>query len=345
VSWTSGRGSRGVHLAFRGRALAPPKPEEHEAVRGVVVAGRWSLPRSLPGLARLRAGLRGLPTAPRSLAAPRGATRDADPRGLGSPSELSPAALVGLSSTSSRGIRRCWPRGLREAKTRSVERPRLSPQPETGTPPPSTDPAAEASGDCRRASTPAGVSACFGSRETISAARSVLVVSHHLDGFLRSEVAGLLRPAAGHGVRCVSDHAGPEPDDRRADRRWEAVVSSSQRVSHPSKESSPAAAPRHRGRCPLAVGRRAGQTLRRPPLPMNISEPHLHGASTSGLCSAAESGHEADRCRSDPRPVLPWALFPSEVLPSCRPASRAGRPGRPRRIAIELRSAPVTLRA
>jgi hypothetical protein len=36
---------------------------------------------------------------------------------------------------------------------------------------------------------------------------------------------------------------------------------SSQRVSHPSKESSPAAAPRHRGRCPLAVRRRAGQTL------------------------------------------------------------------------------------
>jgi hypothetical protein len=58
-------------------------------------------------------------------------------------------------------------------------------------------------------------------------------------------------------------------------------------------------------------------------LPMNISEPHLRGASTSGRCSAAESGHEADRCRSEPHPVLPWALFPFEVLPSCRRASRA----------------------
>jgi hypothetical protein len=65
---------------------------------------------------------------------------------------------------------------------------------------------------------------------------------------------------------------------------------SSQRVSHPSKESSPAAAPRHRGRCPLAVRRRAGQTLRHPPLPVNTSESHLRGASTSGRCSAAESG-------------------------------------------------------
>jgi hypothetical protein len=40
---------------------------------------------------------------------------------------------------------------------------------------------------------------------------------------------------------------------------------SSQRVSHPSKESSPAAAPRHRGRCPLAVRRSVdfGALLRR----------------------------------------------------------------------------------
>jgi hypothetical protein len=42
---------------------------------------------------------------------------------------------------------------------------------------------------------------------TLPSARScsVLVVPPHLDGFLRAEVAGLLHPAIGHGVRRVSD--------------------------------------------------------------------------------------------------------------------------------------------
>jgi hypothetical protein len=43
--------------------------------------------------------------------------------------------------------------------------------------------------------------------------RSVLVVSHHLDGFLRDGSAGLLHPAASHGVRRVSKvcaTSGPE---------------------------------------------------------------------------------------------------------------------------------------
>jgi hypothetical protein len=43
------------------------------------------------------------------------------------------------------------------------------------------------------------------------------VVSHHLDGFLRSEVAGLLHPAAGHGVRCVSRSPRPRARHRRTD--------------------------------------------------------------------------------------------------------------------------------
>lgn len=34
--------------------------------------------------------------------------------------------------------------------------------------------------------------------------RSALVVSHHLDGFLHTRLAGLLRPATGHGVVSVS---------------------------------------------------------------------------------------------------------------------------------------------
>jgi hypothetical protein len=116
-------------------------------------------------------------------------------------------------------------------------------------------------------------------------------------------------------------------------------MSSSQRLSYPSKNSSSAAAPRHRGRCPLAVRDRAGQTLRYPPLPTCTSEPHLRGASTSGLCSAAESGHETERCRSVPHPVLPWALFPFEVLSPARRVSRfvvwdAARRDGPKRTAI-----------
>jgi hypothetical protein len=37
---------------------------------------------------------------------------------------------------------------------------------------------------------------CFGPEMPISGSRSALVVSHHLDGFLRAGVAGLLHPAA-----------------------------------------------------------------------------------------------------------------------------------------------------
>jgi hypothetical protein len=228
----------------------------------------------------------------------------ADPRGLGSPSELSSAALVGLSSTSSRGIRRCWP-----------PRPRLSPQPETRTPHPSTDPSAEAMGDCRRASTPADVAACFGSRETISG------VTFRPRGFAPPR---RFPPLGGCGLvasRCRSwgslRFGSLRPRARRPASRSAVggghVVLAARFI--PLEESSVAAAPRHRGRCPLAVGFRTGQTLRHPPLPMNISEPHLYGASTSGRCSAAESGHVPDRCRSEPHPVLPWALFPFEVLP------------------------------
>ena len=44
----------------------------------------------------------------------------------------------------------------------------------------------------------------FGLEMPISKSRSALVVSHHLDGFLRNRLAGLLHPAADHGVRHVS---------------------------------------------------------------------------------------------------------------------------------------------
>jgi len=48
-------------------------------------------------------------------------------------------------------------------------------------------------------------------RSAIATGRScsVLVVSHHLDGLLRTLLAGLLHPAANLGVRCVSALARP----------------------------------------------------------------------------------------------------------------------------------------
>jgi hypothetical protein len=44
----------------------------------------------------------------------------------------------------------------------------------------------------------------FGPKLPASTSRAVLVVSHHLDGFLHPGVAGLLHPAADHGIRRVS---------------------------------------------------------------------------------------------------------------------------------------------
>jgi hypothetical protein len=80
---------------------------------------------------------------------------------------------------------------------------RLSPPNLTRTPSPSTDPAER---PLPQALPPASAP----ERPSLESC-SVLVVSHHLDGFLRSEVAGLLHPAAGHGVRCVSHTPVPEP--------------------------------------------------------------------------------------------------------------------------------------
>lgn len=48
-------------------------------------------------------------------------------------------------------------------------------------------------------STPSDVAATFGQRGPTRQSRSALVVSHHLDGFFRVEVPGLLHPGTGRG--------------------------------------------------------------------------------------------------------------------------------------------------
>jgi hypothetical protein len=69
-----------------------------------------------------------------------------------------------------------------------------------------------------------------GGRVSHGRSRSVLVVLHHLDGFLRSGVAGLSHPAADPGVHCVSSR-------RRAAIAGRSSSRSPQCGSHPSEES------------------------------------------------------------------------------------------------------------
>jgi hypothetical protein len=88
--------------------------------------------------------------------------------------------------------------------------------------------------------------------------RSTLVVLHHLDGFLRPEVAGLLHPAASHEVRRVSCRSTFRSGAAEAAlfRRAEAFPAA---LFTPFEElAPPAAVPRRRGRCPLAVRRLRG---------------------------------------------------------------------------------------
>jgi len=73
-----------------------------------------------------------------------------------------------------------------------------------------------------RASTPGrGLTpSSFGFGMPLPKSRSVLVVSHHLDGFLRAWLAGLLHPAADPGVRLVSCRPKPRiPRDATTPRR------------------------------------------------------------------------------------------------------------------------------
>lgn len=94
--------------------------------------------------------------------------------------------------------------------------------------------------------------------------RSVLVVFRHLDGFLRSEVAGLLHPAADPGVRCVSSttrHLCTEMPDGRP------VLSPQTLFVPPEEFPSSIAAPCHHGRYPLAVLPRSARRIHPHPLP------------------------------------------------------------------------------
>jgi hypothetical protein len=157
---------------------------------------------------------------------------------------------------------------------------------------------------CLRSSTP-GVATEAASPSGIGchtdASRSALVVSHHLDGFLRSQVPGLLHPGAGCEVRRVS--ATTDCLDPKIVQTGQVTFPSAH--SHPSKTcSSPAAVPHHCGRCPPAVHR---ERISRETRPSTTSVPSrcrgCDAASASGhrLCAAPRSHHRShclERCHS-----------------------------------------------
>jgi hypothetical protein len=268
----------------------------------VVVAGGWPS-RSLRGLARHRAGLRGVPTAPRrhrpSLAEE---PATCGPSGLRSPSELSllPWSNLDLLSWDSSGGAET-DRGFRRDPLRAPN------------PPPPTPAAQARPGDCHRASTPARIAARFGPEEPSSESCSVRVVSHHLDGFLRSEVAGLLHPAAGHGVRCVSGSRIPLLDPTGAGSRREDRHRPRSALHTPRR--NPRQQPHH---VTVAV---APVPLAAPPLDPTRAHRCRYTPASSARPPRRLRGvappPSSDGRRPlpvDGRPVLPWALFPFEVL-------------------------------
>jgi hypothetical protein len=213
----------------------------------------------------------------------------ADPAHFISPSELcthrpgrAPDTLAGSSeTTSSRGIRPA----VRSETTACAATP-------YGRRPPLHRRwiAQARSRVCHRASTPTCIAACFGFEEPSSKSCSVLVVSHHLDGFLRSGVEGLFHPSADPGVRCVSH-------DPAARRQAVAVPAASNRT--PRRLTSFAAARCHHRRCLPAV-------------------------STAPRRCSARRGRIVPRrpCGGVVRFVSSWALVPFKVPGAPLPASR-----------------------
>jgi len=165
-----------------------------------------------------------------------------------------------------------------------------------------------------RASTPTHVAVCFGPEENHPrnpVPSSWFRTTSTVSSARRSRACCIPLPVMGFAAFLESDSRSPawQARPRREDRH-----PSSRRTSYPPKVSSTAAVPRHRGRCPRAVGHPSRSAPRSTPLPAPTSELHRTGASTSRRCSAFESGRRtivADRTR----PVLPWALFPFEALP------------------------------
>lgn len=181
------------------------------------------------------------------------------------------------------------------------------------------------------ASTPEAPKRFIGPAVPRASSRSVLVVSHHLDGLLRTRAAGLLHPAA--SLRFAAFLAERDPPSHRA----EARCTVGPRIAFPATRfgpfegfPSPAAVSHHCDRCPLAVAAPPqGWRLRRPPLPVAVVNAAPVGRPTSGLCSADESVSAQGRfqpCAARSSHGL-WSPSRPFDLRSCRVATRAPCPG------------------
>jgi len=177
----------------------------------------------------------------------------------------------------------------------AVSKPRLAPQPRSGRRPPLHRPRdAQARPECSpterplpHASPRASVSrnhprdpvpsSWFHTTSTVSSAR-------------RSRACCIPLPVMGFVAFLEPDSRSPtwQARSRREDR-----IPPRDALSHPPKAPSIAAVPRHRGRCPLAVGRQYRSAPRPSPLPAPSLELHETGASTSRRCSAVECRHRA----------------------------------------------------
>jgi hypothetical protein len=156
------------------------------------------------------------------------------------------------------------------------------------------------------------------SREPPSKSCSVPVVSHHLDGFLRSEVAGLLHPAAGHGVRRVSCHRVPgRPLDESRSRRECRCIP---RDAFHTPRRIPPDRSRTTSPWPLPPCRslRPARHLRPPPFPETTLGAPRRGVPTSRLCSAIESVTPSRPFPAGRRPILPGLRSPSRAFLSAR---------------------------
>jgi hypothetical protein len=157
------------------------------------------------------------------------------------------------------------------------------------------------------ASTPNNVAAVFGLPGAPWSTRSVLVVSHHLDGLLRARISGLIASRYRKGFAAFLHRAvACRPAFRRRPARIRTYTTLSRCALHTPRRSPPASSrsaslrslPPRRCACTFHMNK-----FTFPPPTLDL-EALLH-------CRVRST------CRPLPvdwRPLLPWAWFPSRVL-------------------------------
>jgi len=181
----------------------------------------------------------------------------------------------------------------------------------------------------------------FGPGMPLPESRSALAVSHDFGGFLRTRGAGLLHPAADHGVRLVSGSLRPFapsvpeglpgsfwkasavsiPGDRQAGTRppsgdWERTNPIPRR---PGDRAAPGGAPRRQGWSERSPARR--RSLRTIPIESSLRRSHprrFRRLAKSARC------HQPSCCM--PVAPFPQARRPSKPFPHAQPGPVPGVP-------------------